>query len=225
MSTATLPVVLAQALSCAKLTPFTNSDWDCWAGASGQAHTVQFHADHAAKLAELLGISHIPAEHITVVLDDTGLTWNISSPVNMYAWQVQVQLVTGVSDVPTQNEYWQVDHVPPASAWEDQLVNVPAEHRAMIMACPPSARKWVLQGYLNSADDAAPKHTPLPPHTIWVFQNELSQWEVRQRTPTGARGVVYVSASYNAALDWLQDKHDARIIHRPPTTDEWPERG
>ncbi len=145
-------VTLGVALARATVTPFTQNDWHGWAGAMGDAQIVYFTAtDHAALLAQL-GMAHVPAEYVTVILDDGGVTWNVNSPVNMYAWAVTVEMPVSNYEPPSATEYWAVDPQRPYGTQLDQFIaTLPADVRTLVMACPEAAREHVVRGYLDSA--------------------------------------------------------------------------
>lgn len=140
------PVMLGLAMSRAKVTPFTPDLWSAYAGAMGDAHLVEFHAQDAVVLAKQLGITHWDPTMTTVVLDDGGITWNGMSPTNAYAWQVTVPLVVECHEPGTPAEYWEVSDRFSGIQLETDIALLPPELRAIVLACPDSARGHVVAG-------------------------------------------------------------------------------
>lgn len=148
------PVRLVQALSRAHLTPFDENDWSGWAGAVGDAQVVRFHKRDADYLRAALEIEHWPEEHTFVVLDDSGLTWNGSSPVNGEAWQVCVGFGLLVDDRGDVHEIWRVEPrmVP---GLEARIAALPDRVRSLVMAAPHEARPFIVAGHEEKLVDRA----------------------------------------------------------------------
>lgn len=143
-------VRLVLALSRAIVTPFTRDDWQGWSGADGEAHSVEFHQHDARYLLDQLGLRHVDPTCVFVVLDNSGITWNVWSPYNAYAWQVRVGLDVEVHDAPSADpdgEYWEVGYAGDAAKVR-QLRDLPAHVRELVLACPEEAREHVIAGYL-----------------------------------------------------------------------------
>lgn len=140
------PVTLGLALSRAQVTPFTSDLWGAYAGAMGDAHVVYFHPHDAKALAKQLGIEHWDPEMTTVVLDDGGLTWNGCSPTNAYAWQVTVPLAVDCHEPGTPAAYWEVCERFSGIQLETEIALLPPDLRAIVLACPDSARGHVVAG-------------------------------------------------------------------------------
>jgi hypothetical protein len=101
---------LVLALNRAEITPFTRNDRDCWAGAEGDNPcVVRFTAEDQQFMLVALGVPFVPADYTTVILDDAGISWNFSSPVNGYAWACTVSLAVTDYGVPEEAEFWETD--------------------------------------------------------------------------------------------------------------------
>ena len=210
-------VRLALALTRADVRPFTSTDWSGWAGACGDAHMVRFHADDHKYFMRALGISHWGPDNCVVILDDTGLTWNGFSPVNMQAWQVNVTMDVAVCDPGTREEFWAVDtSLKGLQGWELHLAALPPEVQATVLACPSEARVWVLQGYLN----AHPLAEEIPPVEVWVYRHHTFGWRAVCREQ-GELKELFRSTFENSTLTWVRDNvPGAKLMSgRPPVTE------
>lgn len=176
------PITLA--LSRAQVTPFTPDLWAMYADASGDAHTVVFHAEDNAKLTKQLGLEHWDPDTTTVILDDGGLTWNSMAPVNAYAWQVSVPLTvdTANADVGTPSEYWEVAEQYEALEVEADLANLPPEMRAVALRCDHEARRWV----------------------VMAMGRQLVALDKAERNKREADAVELVGAANELAHDWTK---------------------
>lgn len=164
---------LVRALSTARVTPFTHADWSGYSGATGDACMVEFHPSDAEYLARALRIEHWIPDHTVVILDEMGVTWNTTSPVNFYAWQVQVRLLVDVHDAGSASEMWGLDDRRKGPLrFEEQVAALPESVRSMIMACPEQARPYVLTGYLQQRDRDA-----------WDKQERAASGQDNQLTP------------------------------------------
>ncbi len=232
-------VLLALALSRANIQPFSEYDRSAFLDASPGACMVQFWPADSAKLRAALNINHWPEDRVSVILDESGISWETCGARNSYCYSVNVEIKLGgprAIQLGTPDEMWSLglpeeDQDQPSGYGEimDQIATLPEEHRQLIMGAPESVRQHVVNGYM-AARAGRLKLPELPPRTVWIFQNELGQWEVRERAPTGARGVRYVACSQPEAITWAADVADllgagSRAFYRAPTTDEWPERG
>lgn len=156
--TPTPTVTLLAALTRATSTEFTRNDWDAWMGAEGDARMVHWHPDDVAAVLAAVELDHVPAEYVTTIVDNGGLTFNVNSPVNMYAWHVEVRLEVQPSDMPLEENYWRADEDMRSRGWPSAadvtVAGLPAEFRLQYYACPEAARPYVLAGYLAAQAQA-----------------------------------------------------------------------
>ncbi len=218
-------VRLVLALSRSWVRPFTPNDWMSWAGAEGDAHQVHMlqHDEHYFR--EVLGLQGVAPDYVTVILDDNGLSWNVSSPVNSYAWMVQVGFDVTSADVPGPS-YWEV-----SDRWggglETEIAELPGcspEQRALMMAAPEAVRHLVVRGYkAQLAEDSVQLEEPAPPQRrkVWLFKGEISGLEENHRglpagtpewqfgdAPNGQQGS---SADFLDLYEGLQDHAECDI--------------
>lgn len=165
---------LVVALSAAKVAPFTRDDWSGWSGAVGAAHTVVFHAADHAHLLGALGLGHVDPDCVLVVLDEAGLTWNVWSPFNAYAWQVRVGLGVDVDDRPLPDgEYWEASYAGDAEL-AAQIASLPPHVRGIALACPEEARPHFVRGW--RAAEAAGQPVSAKATTEWCGVCRMPLW-------------------------------------------------
>lgn len=182
-----LTTTLLLGMTRARVEPFTGADWAAFAGAAAPAYMVHLHGHDLVALLATLELGHWPQQYVTVVLDANGLSLMLHSPVNCYAWHLDLAVAAQPGGDPgTEEEVFEVDpmHYP---EWE-ALQQVSPEARQLILACPPQAQPFVLKGYLESAK-------PSRPHTHWLYEEETGKWVLRKRNPDGTAGPVELRAS------------------------------
>lgn len=198
------------AMTRARVDPFTSTDWSGFAGATAPAFMVQLHpADLAALLAEL-ALDHWPPDYVTVVLDANGLSLMLHSPVNSYAWHVDLAVrVQSGGDPGTAEEYWTCDGRDGSVA--EQIATLPPQVRKLIMACPTEAQPYVLKGYLQAEVAALG-------HTHWLYEEATDRWVLRRRNGgDGSAGPVELRSRTPDELRAYGHNNGHRVLEsRPP---------